>query len=390
MRILVVTRSYPAHGDLYQYPFVHRRVLGYIAAGHDVAVFRPAQNDEPVSYEFEGVTWHSGNSALFRRFVESFSPEVIAAHGFDERMHEVLNAIDYTVPTRAWLYGSEIPGFFRAKALAIASPAERERALAAVEARRHFWQAFLDKPPENFRLVFISKSSVQLFREDIVDGLSDGDFAVIPIAIDTDLFRYRKKAPEDRFRILMIRPFDSWTYGNDLAVSAIARLSGSAAFDRLNFTIIGDGPLFDETLAPLPKVANVRVERRFLTQAQIAEQHGGYGIFLVPTRLDTQGVSRDEAMASGLVPVTNRVSAVPEFVDESCAGLAAPDDAEGLAAAIQEMIDSPELFLARSVAAAERVRRQSGHQHIIPTELALLADAATATALPGKDRHFAA
>jgi hypothetical protein len=40
------------------------------------------------------------------------------------------------------------------------------------------------------------------------------------------------------------------------------------------------------------------------------------------------------------------------------------------------MVGDPELFLARSAAAAERVRRQSGQDRVIPAELALLADAA--------------
>src|SRR3569833_4493530 len=43
LRILVITRSYPTARDLYRYPFVHRRVLGYRAAGHEVAVFRPSE-----------------------------------------------------------------------------------------------------------------------------------------------------------------------------------------------------------------------------------------------------------------------------------------------------------------------------------------------------------
>jgi len=90
----------------------------------------------------------------------------------------------------------------------------------------------------------------------------------------------------------------------------------------------------------------------------------------VPTRLDTQGVSRDEAMSSGLVPITNRVFAIPEFVDESCAGLTDAEDAAGLAREIAAMVDDPTLFLARSAAAAARVRAQSAHGIVIPQELA--------------------
>lgn len=375
MRILVLTRSYPAPGNLYQYPFVHRRVLGYAAAGHQVTVFRPTGDPRIRSHSYEGVTCLSGNSDVLREVAAEVSPDVIAAHGFSESMHEVLAAAGYPAPVRAWLHGSEIPAFFRQKAQCIADPDERAAALDALQLRCRFWDSFLARKPERFKLVFVSNSAVALAREDWGDALADGDFAVIPNPIDTDLFAYRPKTAKDRLRILMIRPFDSATYGNDLAVSAIGHLSERTGFDRLHFTIVGDGPLFEDVLEPAEKFPNVEIQRRFLTQREIAGEHRRHGIFLVPTRLDTHGVSRDEAMSSGLVPVTNLVSAVPEFVVASCAGLAPADDAAGLADAISTMIDDPALFLRRSAAAAERVRLRTGHQRIIPEELALLGEA---------------
>ena len=159
-----------------------------------------------------------------------------------------------------------------------------------------------------------------------------------------------------------------------MAVSVIQRLAATTG-GRANFTIIGDGPLFDETVAPIAGLDGVRIERRFLTQVEIAAEHRRHGIFLVPTRLDTQGVSRDEAMSSGLVPVTNAIPAVQEFVDDSCAALAAPDDEDGLAEALIAMLDDPQLFLSRSAAAAQRVKRQSGHERVIAQELDLLRSA---------------
>ena len=196
--------------------------------------------------------------------------------------------------------------------------------------------------------------------------------------IDTNLFVHRPKTAADRFNILMIRPFDSYGYGNDLAVSAIMKLADRSGFDRLRFTIVGDGPLFDQTLGPIRHLDNVRISRGFVTQEQIAELHRQHGVFLVPTRIDTQGVSRDEAMASGLVPVTNGVPAAKEFVDHRCGVLAPIDDADGLARGIWEMVEDPDLFLRRSAAAADRIRRQSGADLIIPQELALLRSAAYA------------
>jgi glycosyltransferase involved in cell wall biosynthesis len=374
MRILVVTRSYPSTDDLYQYPFVHRRVLAYASAGHEVTVFRPARQPRLSSHSFEGVTCLSGDREALRQVAEQASPHAIAAHGFSEEMWEALAPISSAAPIRAWLHGSEIPGFLRRKAMSMTEDEGRSSALAALDRLNEFWRRFLPDRPDRFKLVFVSRSAVELAREDWGEGLREGDYAVAPNPIDTDLFTYHRKTAEDRLRILMVRPFDARTYGNDLAVAAIIQLAGRSGFERLQFSIFGDRHLFDETVAPLRGLPNVRLERRFLTQREIAEQHRLHGLFLVPTRLDTHGVSRDEAMASGLVPVTNRVSAVPEFVDESCAALAGPDDAAGLAEAIWEMVESPELFLARSAAAAERVRSRTSHHLIIPAELELLAE----------------
>jgi len=136
--------------------------------------------------------------------------------------------------------------------------------------------------------------------------------------------------------------------------------------------MIGDGKLFDETLEPLRKFANVTIERRFLTQGEIATLHGEYGIFLVPTRMDAQGVSRDEAMSSGLVPVTNAVAAITEFVDESCGILAPAEDHLALAQGIENLILNPDKFQQMSAAAAARVRRQSDASVVISAELKLI------------------
>lgn len=372
LRILVVTRSYPAPGDLYKYPFVHRRVLSYLAAGHEVSVFRPS--DRPGGHRFDGVVCLSGDRDALSAHARSWRPDVVAVHGFSETIWPVVEPLAGRIPIRAWLHGSEIPAIARFKAEHDGSDEERSAALALLERRCAFWRRFLASPPANFGLVFVSESAASQAREDMGEPLRD--WTVIHNPIDTQLFEYRPKAANDRFNILMIRPFDSFGYGNDLAASAISSLSGRAGFDRLRFTIIGDGPLFDATLQPVRHLPNVRIEQRFLTQAEIAGQHRGHGIFLVPTRIDTQGVSRDEAMSSGLVPVTNATGAVTEFTDRHCASLAPANDAEALAEGLWEMVEDGSLFARRSAAAAKRVRRQSCRNLVIPQELALLGAAA--------------
>ncbi len=140
----------------------------------------------------------------------------------------------------------------------------------------------------------------------------------------------------------------------------------------MEFRIIGDGELFEETLEPLRKFPNVIIERRFLLREEIAAVHKDYGVFLCPTRWDSQGVSRDEAMSSGLVPVTNAVGAVSEFVDEECGILAGAEDSSALAEGISFLYSNPDKFLLLSRRAADRVRAQSAGNLVIDAELSLI------------------
>lgn len=369
MRIALLTRSYPRAGDLYKYPFVHRRVLAYGAAGHEVHVIQIGAEEDRHSHEgVECLTLPLGQIAAS---VEAFAPDVVAFHGPDEGNWAAAESLGGRWPVVLWLHGSEIPEIFRVKSHALADAATRAAALAGVERRVAFWRSLSANWPSWLSITFVSHTAAAMMEADL-DGnrMPAQRVNAIPNPIDTDLFRYRIKTAVDRHRILSLRPYDSFCYGNDLAVSAALALRGRADFSDLSFTFVGDGPMFDETLAPLRGLPNVSIERRFLTQTEIAAMHARHGQFLVPTRLDTQGVSRDEAMASGLVPVTNAVCAIPEYTDAACAGLAEAEDHVGLAREISAMIDNPALFLSRSAAAAERVRHESGHEVVIPRELA--------------------
>jgi len=180
------------------------------------------------------------------------------------------------------------------------------------------------------------------------------------------------KQAEQRTKILSIRPFASNQYANDLTVKCIHELAKKDYFNQLNIRILGDGILFDKVIKSLRKYKNVLCERRFLHQNEIAELHKEYGLFLVPTRWDSQGVSRDEAMSSGLVPITNAIAAIPEFVDETCGILTSGEDYMAMADGIDELYHKPELFLQMSANAAARIRSQTSKEHTIDRELMLI------------------
>jgi len=367
LRILVITRSYPTARDLYRYPFVHRRVLGYRAAGHEVAVFRPSEA-QAGSYQFDGVDCTVGNGERLGALAATAGPDVVALHGLGPTMWSTVEPLTRSLPSVAWLHGSEIPGFLRRKCAIDEIPPSL--ADEQVEHCAGFWSGVIEVPSAPARLVFPSETAVRYMTESVPDA--SARCAVIPNPIDDGLFEYRPKPPDQRFRVLFIRPFDSRCYANDIAVQTICDL---ARADRgFEFRMFGDGPLFTETIEPLRRLANVSIERRFLSQTEIAHEHKHSGIFLVPTRLDTQGVSRDEAMSSGLVPVTSAIAPVTDLVDDNCAMLAPPEDSEALAAAVHKLADSPGLFASMSAAAARRVSSSRSTKSVIGSDVALLLD----------------
>ena len=130
--------------------------------------------------------------------------------------------------------------------------------------------------------------------------------------------------------------------------------------------------MFDEITKPLRQFSNVKLEKRFLQQFEIANYHKNYGVFLVPTRRDSQGVSRDEAMSSGLVPITTNTSAIPEFVDNNCGILVEPENPQALADAIEYLYYNPDKFVELSYNASKRVAVQCSFENTIMKELDII------------------
>ena len=88
--------------------------------------------------------------------------------------------------------------------------------------------------------------------------------------------------------------------------------------------------------------------------------------------MDSQGVSRDEAMSSGLIAITNRVTAIPEFVDDDSGILVDGEDYIGMADAVERIYLHPDEFERLSRNASQRVRNQSDSKIVIKRELEIL------------------
>ncbi len=368
---LLITNHYPSYDDLYRNGFVHSRVRAYRERDVKCDVFRLRSNEAVSYHEFEDVDVTTGSQEALHRMLCSGQYKSVLVHFLDLSMWEVLQRHIHRLKIIVWVHGAEIQPWWRRD---YNYHTEEARAVGKLqsEQRMAFWRGLLKDIPANLKLVFVSRYFAEEVMEDLGFRIPEKHYAIIHNPIDTEIFSYQKKPVEQRKKVLSIRPYASAKYANDLSVKAIQLLSNKSWFYDMEFRMIGDGSLFEETLAPLRKFRNVYIEQRFLKQDEIAALHKEYGMFLCPTRMDAQGVSRDEAMASGLVPVTNAVTAIPEFVDESCGVLAAGEDAEAMAKGIAELYEEPEQFAALSIAAAARVRRQSDLLRIIGAEMRLM------------------
>lgn len=367
-RVLVVSNVYPSRSHLYRNGFVHRRVLGYMEKGIRCDVYCVNSRATPHSYEFDDVDVSVGGADRLNALLKSGSYETVLVHFLDPEMWDVLKRWMNKMAINVWLHGAEVQPWHR-REFNYASEDERSEAMRLSEIRMNFWRDVMAIRHPNLNFVFVSHYFADEVMTDVGMSLDTSQYRIIHNFVDGNLFEYREKSQDQRYRLLSIRPFASKKYANDLTVQCILELQLRPDFDKLDIMIVGDGPMFDEVLEPLRELGNVQIERGFLTQEQIALLHRDYGVFLCPTRMDSQGVSRDEAMASGLVPVTNNVTAIPEFVDDSCGVLAPAEDWLAMADGINRIMDDPDLFLRMSKSAASRARELSGFSQTVEREI---------------------
>jgi glycosyltransferase involved in cell wall biosynthesis len=368
---LLIAANYPNYDNYYRYAFVHRRVKGYKDHGMKTDVLRFRENEDLKFYEFEDIDVVSGGQDILNTVLQFSQYSIIAIHALDQSIWNIVSKVADKAKIVIWLHGAEIQSWKR-RMFNYTSQQDIDRALGNGEMRDIFWKSIFGLNHPNVHFVFVSN----YFKEEVLGDLGVNcnlsNVHIVHNPIDTSLFKYVKKDTGQRKKILSIRPYASRVYANDLMVKTIEELSRQPYFDELEFMIIGDGILFDQTVEPLRQFRNVTIMKGFLSQTEIAKIHQNYGIFLCPSRMDTQGVSRDEAMASGLVPVTNRVGAISEFVSNNAGFLCEPEDFKGLASAIDTLYSAPEMFGEMSAMAAKEVMESRSSNEVCVEEIALL------------------
>lgn len=372
---LVLAKQYPSYEDLYKYGFLHSRVRAYKNNNHIVDIFRITNNNADLGFrEFESIDVFSGNNGNLRDILDSGQIKNIFIHLMDEKMWNIIKDYRETLKITIWLHGAEVQSWQRREFdLSGLNESEVERKKKLADNRLSFWKKLIEEElNSNITLVFVSNTFLKEVEEDLELKIPSSNKTVIHNYVDDTIFKYTEKNTEDRLKLLSIRPYAGPKYGNDITVNALLELSKYEFFKELEVNIYGDGLEFDSINEPLIQFENIHLHKRFLSHHEIAAAHKEHGVFLNPTRWDSQGVSRDEAMSSGLVVVTNKVAAVPEFISDAEGALFGSDNVKEMVERIKEIIQNPSSFLIKSKAANERVNLQCGFENTITQEIKLM------------------
>ncbi len=370
-RHLVVANDYPDVGREYGNGFVHRRIKHYQAAGVQVDVVLAAPSRPRRVYEYDGVRVLSGDGSEITEVLQRQRYANASVHFLNELMWTHLEPFAGELDLHVFLHGYECDRWIR-RVFNFSSGTELERGIDRTLQLQRFWRRVTRHEHQPASYIFVSDWWRRAVTDDMGVVFPPHRTRIVHNLIDTDLFNFVPKPDEQRFKLLWVRSAASRKYGNDIAIDILQRLAGGPFWDRIEVTIIGDGKYFGEFESELGHHPNVRILRRFVSQEEVAALHKTHGMLLVPSRLDSQGVSRDEGMSSGLVAVTNLVTAIPEFVDTDSAIVAGPEDAAALAAGIERVMGDPDEFQRLSHAATARAAAQCGAAATVLRELEIM------------------
>lgn len=198
----------------------------------------------------------------------------------------------------------------------------------------------------------------EAMRDEIIErGVSADRITVVPNGVDTEVFRPEPPDPVLRqrygldgyFTFGYVSNLDHPRENQELMIAATKILIGRGR--RVRCLIVGGGARQDE-LERLARRADVGRSVIFTGRVPHDEVRGHYALlnaFVVPRKDERAArmvtpLKPYEALAMGIPLIVARLPALVEIAEPDVRGLAfPPDDAEGLATAIERLMDDPEL-----------------------------------------------
>lgn len=370
MNYLLITSMYPKKSDLYRNAFIHRRIKSYNEYNPNISVtvYVLSKKKELNFYTFDSVNVIEGNKSELLNIIKKRKPKKILIHFLNHRMIEVIKRSEFKIPIIIWIHGVEALGWYR-RLFDFNFRSFPRYVIGNIRQMIRLRDFINRSKNEDVTYVFVSNWMKKVMERDTFTKVEK--YEIIPNIIDSNLFNYRVKKANLRKKILLIRSFETKKYANDIAIKAILLLSKKPYFNELQFTICGKGRHFNSLTNKIKDFKNIKLYNEFLTQKEISEVHKENGLFLCPTRQDSQGVSMCEAMSSGLVPITSNNTAIPEFVKDNTTGLLTNSPQE-IVDSIDYLYKNKDEFFRLSFNASKAINEKCNSTNVITRELDLI------------------
>jgi len=173
-------------------------------------------------------------------------------------------------------------------------------------------------------------------------GFDNGRIVTLRLTLAIKNVPFREIRPDDgSLRLLSVARLVT-KKGLECGIRAVAAFQASQPGLRVEYRIIGDGPLHGE-LSSLVRTLGAERTVRLLgpaTGAEVLRWMHDSDIYLLPSLMEQAGYVLLEAQATGLPVVASRVGGVPEMVKEGrSALLVEPGDDAGITASLQRLLE---------------------------------------------------
>ncbi len=223
---------------------------------------------------------------------------------------------------------------------------------------------------ENLRNVFVSDWFLNTCSKDLDIGPKNVE--IIHNGVDQAFFDCnREKEVGQPIKILVIKDF-GFTKAADIAMEILCSLSKYKVFEKVEISIVGFGKFWSRWIRMVSSYKNVTVEKRYVSHNRLPNLFQSKDVLVNPTRHDTQGLLMCEAMAAGMLVVTNDVSAIKEFASKDDCVFSKSLHASSIASELARVLCNHDEMIRLKGKAKARMESQCSAQQTFHRELQFL------------------
>lgn len=372
IKVLVIVPNYPKDKNVV-YKFVHDRVKAYVDSNIDVDVFC-LHKKRKEKYIFENINVTVDDNLKLLDKINNGDYSCYAIHFFNRLNARFVLKYLKDKKTFIWFHGSDCISWKRRKSsiniknnLDYFNPIKFMKLLLLIiiYSERKYLIKKINKNHDLNTFVFVSKWLKEMSEKDY--NIKYKNYEIIHNYVDNTFFEYNKKDHDKRLKVLVINNFANDLYAGDLMNKILLEFSKNEIFNNFTFEIYGDGKKFEQSLKGLSSYTNIKINKGFLNQDQIKNAHLNNGVFLYPKRGDSQGVSRCEAMSSGLVTVVSDVEAISEFGSNDVSYLC--NLTNDFIAAFERIYLNKKEYMLKSKMSAKFIREKCNYENTIQKEI---------------------